>query len=142
MERFYFSHKKTKKSILTLFYEMTINNGTKKIEATPKEIFLLISYYPTILVIFLIIPVPFFTSHHFNLIHLNYLHDKILHHSPLNFYLGYDLLSIHIILVFLLQNILLILPPHLTYRLCSITPDLKGLYRRILMLSSPSQIYH
>ena len=29
---------KTKKSILTLFYKMTINNGTKKIEAPPKEI--------------------------------------------------------------------------------------------------------
>ena len=30
--------KKTKKSILTLFYKMTINNGTKKIEAPPEEI--------------------------------------------------------------------------------------------------------
>ena len=30
--------KKTKKSILTLFYEITINNGTKKIEAPSKGI--------------------------------------------------------------------------------------------------------
>ena len=30
--------KKTRKSILTLFYEMTINNGTKKIEVPPKGI--------------------------------------------------------------------------------------------------------
>ena len=35
--------KKTKKSILTLFYKITINNGTKKIEAPPKEI--LCTYY-------------------------------------------------------------------------------------------------
>ena len=30
--------KKTRKSILTLFYKMTINNGTKKIEVPPKGI--------------------------------------------------------------------------------------------------------
>ena len=29
---------KTKTSILTLFYKMTINNDTKKIETPPKEI--------------------------------------------------------------------------------------------------------
>ena len=113
---------------------MTINNDTKKIEATPKEIFLLISYYPTILVIFLIIPVPFFTSNYFNLIHLHYLHDIILHYSSLIRYLGYHQLLIHLILVILQHKILLMLHSYLTHRLCSITPDLKGLYSRILMI--------
>ena len=99
-----------------------------------REMFLLVSYYPTILVIMLVHFVPFFTSHHSNLIHLHYLHDIILHYSSLIRYLGYHQLSIHLILVILLHKILLMLHPHLTHRLCSITPDLKGLYSRILMI--------
>ena len=52
-------------------------------------------------------------------------------------YLGYHLLLICLILVPLLQTILLIFPSYLTHRFCSIIPDLKGVYSRILMVSPP-----
>ena len=92
-----------------------------------RGMFLLISCYPTILVIMLAAPVPFFTSHHFHLTHLHYLYDSIPHHPSLICYLGYHLLSIHLILVFLLQQILLMLPPHLAHRIFSTIPDAKDL---------------
>ena len=104
-----------------------------------RSICLLISYYPTILVIMLVAPVTFFTSHHFAFIHLHSLHDNILHHPSLIRYFGYHPLLIRLILVFLLQKILLIRHPPLPHQIFSVALNLKFLYSEILMIPLPAR---
>ena len=104
-----------------------------------RGIFLFLLYYSTLLAIMLVVSVPFFSSHHFNLSQIYSLHDNILHHPSLIRYLGYHLFSIRLILVFLLQTISLILPPHLLDQPFHIILDLKDLSREILMISPSSR---
>ena len=80
----------------------------------------------------LVVHVPFFIYRRINFIHIHHFLDSTLHCSSLTRPLGFHLLLLRLILVFLLQKKLLMFTPFLLHQPCSIILVIKGLYNEIL----------